>query len=79
MESCLLGLYPRPMAKKVGNRCINLALALARRQTSMNWKAATGTLECRWESDVLNWAGAEGKALRREETRALCRRPIASL
>ena len=79
LEACILGLFSRPKPKKVGNRFIDLALALAKRQISLNWKAAHGPQISKWELDLMRWGKAEEQALRREETRGIRKNPVASL
>lgn len=74
-EMCLLGLYTCRPEKKVGNRFLDPALAVARRDKALLWKSAEG----RWKSAMENWATAEGAPLRKEEQRGLCMEPIEAL
>ena len=77
IESCILIQFSRPKMKKVGNRFLDLAMALAKRQISMNWKNPRVPGMTKWEADVKVWARAEEQALRREEAKGLRRKPIA--
>lgn len=42
IEACLLGLFPRPIKQKVGNRLIDLALSLAKCRIALEWKSFSG-------------------------------------
>lgn len=77
IEVCLLGLFPYPPKRKVWNKFIDLAMALAKRQVAMAWKSNMGLQIDTWRRDVTNWAEAEGRELSREEARGLRHRPIA--
>ncbi|KAJ1108583.1 hypothetical protein NDU88_005959 [Pleurodeles waltl] len=69
LKVCLLGLFPSPVYDKVGNRFLDLALELAKRQNAMTWKSLVGTVSARWETALRDRARAEDLALRREEAR----------
>ena len=70
-EVCLLGIFPRNKKTKVGNKFMDLALALAKRCIAMSWKSPLGPNVDRWRLDVQLWAEAEEQALRKEEIRGL--------
>ncbi|KAJ1090471.1 hypothetical protein NDU88_003603 [Pleurodeles waltl] len=79
METCLLGLFGRPRPKKAGDGFIDLALTLAKRRISMSWKSAEGPCIQDWTQDVTRWGRAEVTVLKREESRGIRHKPLASL
>ena len=78
LEVCILGTFPRPKKCKVGNKFIDLSLALAKRRISMSWKSPLGPDITRWESDVQLWTGAGEQALLREKGKGLRKENIST-
>ena len=52
IEVCILGLFARPKARKMGNTFIDRAMSLAKRPLSMTWKNTKGTGVAKWEADL---------------------------
>ncbi|KAJ1192825.1 hypothetical protein NDU88_002131 [Pleurodeles waltl] len=79
-RGCLLawGLLPT-RAHKVGNRFLDLALALDWCRIALMWKSQTGPPIESWDQDVTTWATAEETVLRGEDARGIWRRPVAPL
>lgn len=77
LHTCILGLFPRPPKRKVGNRFIDLALDLAKRRIGLTWKSARRPLLATWSRDVVVWGGAEGRALLCKESKGVRKLPMA--
>lgn len=77
LQTCILGLFPRPPKRKVGNRFRDSALGLAKRCIAMEWKSAREPQFPAWSRDVVVWGGAEGRALAWEESRGMRKLPMA--
>ena len=63
---CLLHWFPRSIKYKVTSRFIDLALILAKREITRNWKARTGTTVLLRKREFIRWADCEGAGLMRE-------------
>ena len=74
---CLLGIYRRPKKKKVGNRFLDLGLAVAKKEIARNWKSVHAPKLETWKLEVERWARAEEEALTREEASGMRRQRLS--
>ena len=68
---CMLGMFPRPGPKKATNRFIDLALIVATRQITHQWKSKNGPRCEPWKAELKKWVGAESTALHREAVKGI--------
>ena len=75
---CLLRTLKRPTRKKAGNRLIDLALAVTRKNIAHHWKSTTGPTYELWVKEVEQWYRAETEAIVQEEMMGVRLRPLSS-
>ena len=64
-------MFLRPGPKKVFTPFIHLALIVAKRQITQQWKSQNALRWEGWKEELIKWARAEGTALHREMERGL--------
>ena len=66
---CLLHWFPHTAKTKTTSRFQDLALVLAKREITKNWKLNTGPKVSNWRREFIRWAECEGASLMREAKR----------
>ena len=64
--SCLLHDFSHTAKNKTTSKFLDLALVLALREITRNWKSKRGPQCNKWRDEVIKWATCEGKVIRRE-------------
>mgnify|MGYP002804572179 CR=1 FL=1 len=63
---CLLHWFPHTPKNKITSKFLDLALILAAREITRNWKSRLGPQIGTWVRELIKWASCEGVALMRE-------------
>ncbi|KAJ1115325.1 hypothetical protein NDU88_003550 [Pleurodeles waltl] len=67
VETCLLGLLPRPKKEKALPGLTNLALILAKRLLTKRWKATAPPRVSQWCAEMLDWGKAKEQLLKEKK------------